>query len=223
MADAAEPRSRGMAGPHPERTSDHPHRRGRQQLGLLLIAAAVVLATVAAAGMVVLRSTETPLVEVGQPAPDFALRSTAGGYLRLAETRGRPVVLVFVPSVLCDWCQEQLRAIQAALPELRARDAIVLVVSTDTSAVQESVADDLELDYPLLSELPSVDQHPAGSAYGVYHLPGRNRAPVDANAAFAIDATGIVRAARVQPSRPLTAADIRAVAEAAPRPTGGGQ
>ena len=31
----------------------------------------------------------------GQPAPDFALSSSAGGHARLADFRGRDLVLVF--------------------------------------------------------------------------------------------------------------------------------
>jgi len=37
------------------------------------------------------------MIEVGDPAPDFSARTTAGRTVRLSELRGRPVVLYFFP------------------------------------------------------------------------------------------------------------------------------
>lgn len=36
-------------------------------------------------------------VEVGRPAPDFALPSSTGGTVRLSELKGKTVVLYFYP------------------------------------------------------------------------------------------------------------------------------
>jgi peroxiredoxin len=192
----------------------------RRRLGVALGVAGAGLAAVVAAGIVVERSARTPLVRVGQEAPGFSLPSTQGGVESLAAARGRPVVLAFVPSVRCGFCRAQLQALQEALPALRARGAAVFVVSTDTRPIQQRVADQLGLEYPILSEAPTVDQHPVGSAYGLYHLPQRHRGPVDANAVVVIDAAGIVRSVRVQPSEAMAAAEILALAEAALDATG---
>jgi peroxiredoxin len=52
---------------------------------------------------------------VGQPAPDFALKSTGGENLRLSEYRGQPVLVAFWAS-WCGRCSDQLQA----LAELKA-------------------------------------------------------------------------------------------------------
>jgi peroxiredoxin len=196
--------------------------RERYQLRLLLIASTIVLTILVIAGVVVERSARTPLVQVGQLAPEFTLPSTEGNRVSLAAQRGHPVVLAFVPSVQCDFCREQLLTLQAALPSLRARGTGVFAMSTDTPAVQRIAVNDLALDYPILSEAPIVEQHPVGSAYGVYHLPQRHPGPVDANAIVAVDATGIVRAVRVQIGQSMIAAEIRDLVSAGLGPKGGG-
>lgn len=193
----------------------------RRLLGLLLIASLAVMVVLVIAGVVVERSSGTPLVRVGQAAPDFTLPATTGGDATLSKGGGGPALLAFVPSVLCGYCQDQLRALQQALPALRARQGRVLVISVDTPAVQRTVAEDLGLDYPLLSEAPTVGGHPAGSAYGVYHLAHQDPGPVDANAVFVIDAAGVVRAMKVQPGRLIEADQIVALVERALGPVGG--
>lgn len=130
--------------------------RERSQLRLLLIASTIILAALVIAGVVVQRSARTPLVQVGQLAPEFTLPSTDGDCVSLAAQRGCPVVLAFVPSVQCDFCREQLLTLQAALPSLRAQGVVIFVISIDTPAVQRIAVNDLALDYPILSEAPIV-------------------------------------------------------------------
>ena len=53
--------------------------------------------SVIALGMLLLFFTVLPVpaVEVGQPAPDFELDSTAGGKLRLSSLKGKNVLINF--------------------------------------------------------------------------------------------------------------------------------
>lgn len=185
--------------------------RDRRRLGMLLSASSVMLLVLVLVGMVVERSAHEPLVRVGQPAPLFSLASTSGGVVSLAHAGHRPVVLVFLPSVRCNLCREQLRAIQAVLPDLQERGVLLFVVSTDTTASQRAAAMELGLTYPLLSEAPTVGRHPVGSAYGVYHYPEEHSGPVDANGIVVIGGAGIVRAVRVQPGRLITRDEILAI------------
>lgn len=195
-------------GPSPGHAGAPLSVRQLRQPGFLLVASVITLTVLAASGVVTERSAHTSLIQVGQRASNFALPSTSGSTASLAIVRGRPVLLAFVPSVLCDFCREQLRTIQAILPELRARGMVAFAVSTDTTAVQSAAVTHLGLDYPLLSEAPTVGQHQVGSAYGVYHVSQGDAAPVDANAIVVIDAMGIVRAVRLEPDRSISETEI---------------
>jgi peroxiredoxin Q/BCP len=186
----------------------------RPRLRLLLGAALAVVAVLALVGVATERSASRPLVAAGQQAPDFALPATDGRTVSLVGQRGHAVVLAFVPSVRCGFCAAQLRTLQETLPDLQARGAVVLAVSTDETPLQRAAAERLNLGYPILSEAPIVEQHPVGSAYGVYHLAQAHPGPVDVNAVVAIDSGGIVRAVRVAPGRAIAAGEIRAVADA---------
>lgn len=90
--------------------------RQRTRLGFLLVASVITLAVLATSGVVTERSAHTPLIQVGQRAPGVALPSTSGSTASLAKVRGHPVLLAFVPSVLCDFCREQLRTFRRSSP-----------------------------------------------------------------------------------------------------------
>ncbi|MBF6590212.1 MAG: redoxin domain-containing protein [Ktedonobacterales bacterium] len=178
-----------------------PRASTRAQLIALIVVATVILLALGVASVAVERATSTPLIAVGARAPRFALPSTSGGVQSLAALQGHPVLLAFVPSVRSALGQAQLRALEAALPTLRTRGVKVLAISTDEAALQRVTAHEPRLSYPLLAEAPTRGEHPAGSAYGVYHLADPNPGPVDANALILVDGSGIVRAVRVQPAR----------------------
>ena len=190
-----------------------PHERRR--LGVLVIVATAALVALVAFGAIVERAARTPLIQVGQPAPDWALPSASGGSESLAAQRGHSVVLAFVPAVNCAICIRQLRALQSALPELRARGTAAFAISTDLPAVQRSYSARLGLGYPLLSEAPAFGLHPVGSAYGVYHGASSQAGPVDINAIVVVDAAGIVRAVSVLPNQALSVPQLVNLVEAA--------
>lgn len=193
-------------------------RRQRRELGLLILAALITLVGLVTAALTAEHTAATPLVQIGQRAPAFSLPSSHGGSASL-PARGRPLLLVFTPSVICGWCQAELRTIHRLLPDLRARGLGVSVISVDTPAVQRAAASSLGLSYPLLSEAPAAAAHPAGSAYGVYQ---RNGAPVDSNTAFVIDAQGIVRGVRTQPGSPFSSTQLLQFVDRSIRQQGSG-
>ena len=180
----------------------------RRRLALTLIAATATLLALVVFGLIVERRSRTPLIQVGQPAPDWTLPSASGGSEWLAAQRGHSVVLVFVPSVNCAICVQQLRALQSALPELRTRRTAAFAISTDLPAVQRSYSAILGLEFPLLSEAPAAGLHPVGSAYGVYHGAGSPAGPVDISAIIVIDAAGVVRAVSVLPNQAISATQL---------------
>ncbi|EYB68410.1 redoxin [Deinococcus phoenicis] len=91
-------------------------------------------------------------LRVGQPAPEFDARSDDGRRVRLADLRGRWVVLYFYPRANTPGCSIEARRFEAALPEFERLGAAVIGVSTDTEARQANFRDTCGLSFPLLPD-----------------------------------------------------------------------
>jgi peroxiredoxin (alkyl hydroperoxide reductase subunit C) len=92
-------------------------------------------------------------VEIGQPAPDFTLKSHAGDEVTLSQFRGqKPVVLVFIPFAFTGVCQGELCAIRDDFSTFEAAGAQVLAISTDTSPSQKKWAEEQGYTFPMLSD-----------------------------------------------------------------------
>lgn len=66
----------------------------------------------------------------GQPAPDFALKSTSGENLRLSEWRGEVVLLSFW-AAWCGRCTDQLEQLEKLQQQYRAQGVRVVAVNID--------------------------------------------------------------------------------------------
>lgn len=73
-----------------------------------------------------------PLPAPGAPAPDFALPSTAGGEVRLADLRGRKVLLAFFPLAFTSTCTAELCAFSEDYAQFADADTVVLPISVDS-------------------------------------------------------------------------------------------
>ena len=71
------------------------------------------------------------MVEAGKPAPDFALASDAGETVRLADLRGKRVVLYFYPRDDTPGCTKQACGIRDSWDAFRETGAEVFGVSPD--------------------------------------------------------------------------------------------
>ena len=106
------------------------------------------------------------MIEAGAPAPDFALRDQDGKEVRLADFRGRRVVLVFYPADFSPVCTDQLGVYQEVLPELERRGVSLLGISVDGAFCHKAFQEHLGIAIPLLA-----DFHPKGEvakAFGVW-------------------------------------------------------
>jgi peroxiredoxin (alkyl hydroperoxide reductase subunit C) len=113
---------------------------------------------------------ETRTLKVGDEAPDFSLRSTAGGVFKLSEQRGKNVVLVFFPAAFSGVCSQQMPQIQSQIGDFESSDAVVVGISTDNNWSQQAWAQQMGVSFPLLS-----DFFPHGAVsekYGVLHAAG---------------------------------------------------
>ena len=106
-------------------------------------------------------------LELGEPAPEFALRDQHGQDVTLASFRGRrAVVLMFYPFAFSGVCTGELAAVQDALPELQNDDVQVLAISCDHMYSQRAYADRGGLGFPLLSDFWPHGE--VARAYGVF-------------------------------------------------------
>ena len=95
-----------------------------------------------------------PGLAVGARAPEIRLRDAYGKQVSLNErlTAG-PVVLTFFRGDWCPVCNLQLRALQRALPDIRAAGASLLAVTPQSMTYVLSLAEKAELDFDLLSDI----------------------------------------------------------------------
>ena len=105
-------------------------------------------------------SVSAQTVEIGSPAPLFALEAVANKEftkVNLSEYRGKWVILFFYPGDFTFVCPTEIKGFNKSLAEFKALNAEVLAISVDSKfshlAWIKSGALDDTLDYPLLSDL----------------------------------------------------------------------
>ena len=92
------------------------------------------------------------MVEVGKKAPAFALESSDGGKVKLADLAGKVVVLYFYPRDNTPGCTVEAENFRDAVPALKKLGAVVLGVSKDSIESHHKFRDKYELNFPLLSD-----------------------------------------------------------------------
>lgn len=91
-------------------------------------------------------------VELGRPAPDFKLLDQNGKAHRLADYRGRWLVVYFYPKDDTPGCTAEACAFRDDVVELRLRNVGLLGVSTDDVKSHKEFAEKYHLPFPLLSD-----------------------------------------------------------------------
>jgi peroxiredoxin Q/BCP len=131
-------------------------------------------------------------LQVGSPAPAFALESQTGERVSLADFRGEKiVVLYFFPKANTPGCTLEACGFRDAYADLQAAGAVVLGVSPDTVAKQAKFAQKCQLPFLLLADV----EHTVAKAYGVWKqksFMGKQYMGVDRQT-FLIDREGIIR------------------------------
>ena len=128
------------------------------------------------------------MVDVGQAAPDFALKDQNNQVVSLAGFRGeKNVLLVFYPYAFTRVCVGELAAVQADLASFQNDDAQVLTVSVDTSYAHRVWAEREGFTFPLLA-----DFWPHGAvaqAYGCFD----DVRGCSTRGTYVVDRAGVVR------------------------------
>jgi peroxiredoxin len=127
-------------------------------------------------------------VKVGQPAPDFTLKSVSGEKITLSRYRGtKNVVLSFVPAAWTPVCSDQWPGYNIVKDLFDERQTILLGITVDNIPTLFSWTNQMgNLWFPVLSDF--YPHGKAAKAYGLLRSDG-----VSERALIVIDKKGIIR------------------------------
>jgi thioredoxin-dependent peroxiredoxin len=105
-----------------------------------------------------------PLLTPGQPAPSFDLPTSTGKSMKLADFKGRILVLYFYPKADTPGCTTEACAFRDALADYDQAKIAVLGISPDPQKDVTKFAEKFHLNFPLLADA----DHAVCDAYGVW-------------------------------------------------------
>jgi peroxiredoxin len=175
---------------------------------------APVAGRLAAAFADITASGAAPGLAVGEQARPFILPDATGQTVSLAARLAQgPVVLSFYRGEWCPFCNLELRALQAALPQLTERGAALIAISPQSPDHSLSVTEKAGLTFDVLSDarqeviaayrvqftvpadLKDLHLNVFGNDLSAHAADGSWDLPIPAT--FVIDQAGIIRARHV--------------------------
>lgn len=130
------------------------------------------------------------IIEAGKPAPDFALIDDTGALRRLADYRGKSVILYFYPKDDTPGCTTEACNFRDDYSAYQLANVQILGVSPDSVSSHQKFKSKYTLPFPLLAD----EGHEVCTAYGVWgpkKMMGREYEGV-LRTTFLIDANGII-------------------------------
>jgi peroxiredoxin Q/BCP len=91
-------------------------------------------------------------LKVGQKAPDFTVMDDKGEKVKLADLKGKKVVLYFYPKDDTPGCTKEACAFRDGLDKIKKRGAVVLGVSADSVESHKKFKSKFDLNFPLLAD-----------------------------------------------------------------------
>jgi peroxiredoxin len=102
--------------------------------------------------------------KAGDVVPEFVLNDPDGKPVSSRELLAKgALVMSFYRGVWCPYCNLELQALQAALPEISARGASLVAISPQTAANSRKSQRDNKLGFPILSDVGSE----VANAFGI--------------------------------------------------------
>jgi peroxiredoxin len=135
----------------------------------------------------------TTALEAGAEAPSFELKSTPDQSVKLADFRGRNLIMAFYPADWSPVCTDQMALYNEILPEFRELGAELVGISIDHAWCHMAFSNSRNLHFPLLA-----DFHPKGEVarrYGVYD----DSIGMSERALFVLDGNGVIAWSYVSP------------------------
>ena len=106
---------------------------------------------------------------VGARAPEFALPDGGGEIVRSSDLLAQgPLVVSFYRGVWCPYCNTELQALEAFLPQIREQGGALVAISPQSAANSRKSARQNKLSFPILSD----QGNEAAATFGLrYQLP----------------------------------------------------
>lgn len=124
--------------------------------------------------------------EVGQPAPDFSLRSHQGETVTLGDLKGQKSVIAFIPFPHTGICDGEACALRDDYASLSSGGSKVVIITTHASPTNKQWAEQHNLPFPVLA-----DYWPHGAvaqAYGCFN----EQLGIALRASYILDENGVV-------------------------------
>ena len=112
------------------------------------------------------------MLKEGDKAPDFQAKDDAGNSVKLADFKGKNVVLYFYPKDDTPGCTTEACAFRDNHAALKKKGAVVLGVSKDSAASHQKFKEKYSLPFPLLAD-EDLKVTKAYGAWGERSLYGR--------------------------------------------------
>ena len=126
------------------------------------------------------------MLQVGDQAPDFSLKTTTGDTFRLSEQRGRSIVLYFYPKDDTPGCTAEACSFRDQYEEFQDLGAEVVGVSSDDEASHQKFTQKHRLPFPLLADA-------GGKVRKLYEVPRALLGLLPGRVTFVIDPAGTIQ------------------------------
>ncbi|MFQ2344710.1 MULTISPECIES: thioredoxin-dependent thiol peroxidase [Aeromonas] len=103
-------------------------------------------------------------LSAGSLAPDFSLSDQDGNQVRLADLRGKKVLVYFYPKAMTPGCTTQACSLRDVNAELTALNVVVLGISPDSAKRLKKFEERDNLNFRLLAD----EDHAVADAFGVW-------------------------------------------------------
>ncbi|MEN9531279.1 MAG: hypothetical protein RIQ83_503 [Pseudomonadota bacterium] len=103
-------------------------------------------------------------LQAGTQAPDFSLSDQDGNPVRLANLRGKKVLIYFYPKAMTPGCTTQACGLRDVNSELAALNVVVLGISPDPAKRLKKFEERDSLNFRLLAD----EDHAVADAFGVW-------------------------------------------------------
>jgi len=127
-------------------------------------------------------------LNIGDPAPDFALADQEGSTVKLSDFQGKKVLLYFYPKADTPGCTKQACQIRDARSELADLGVDAVGISPDKPGAQKKFDGKYGLGFPLLSD-PDHAAAQASGAWGEKSMYGKKSMGI-IRSSFLIDEQG---------------------------------